>query len=111
MKNITIKEIQEWEKSFSIKKSIPQNEEESFKIGICKLIEEVGEVSKALIENKWYDIQAEISDVIIFACKLANAVEKFHNQKDLSSVIIKKISNCEKGKYDSKNKKLIKPKL
>jgi len=110
MENITIKEIQEWEKSFVKNKGISEQEETSIKIAICKLTEEVGEVAKALIEGKWDEIQAEIADVIIFACKMANIAEKFHNSENLSSVIEKKIGYCETRTYNPNFKKFDKPK-
>lgn len=109
-KQITIKEIQEWEKSFVKNKGISEHEETVVKIAICKLTEEVGEVAKALIEGKWDEIQAEVADVIIFACKMANVAEKFHNAEDLTSVIKKKIRYCETRTYDSSSKKFNKPK-
>ena len=108
-KQITIKEIQEWEKSFVKKKGISEHEETSIKIAICKLTEEVGEVAKALIEGKWDEIQAEVADVIVFACKMANIAEKFHNSEDLTTVIKKKIGYCETRTYNPKSKKFDKP--
>lgn len=111
MKNdITIKKIQEWEKSFVKNKGISEKEEISLKIAICKLTEEVGEVAKAILEEKWEEVPAEVADVIIFACKMANIAEKFHRSEDLTSVIIKKMGYCETRKYDSKIKKFDKPK-
>lgn len=108
--NITIRDIQEWEKSFVKKKGIAEQEEVSVKIAICKLTEEVGEVAKALIEGKWDEIQAEVADVIVFACKMANIAEKFHNSEDLTAVIQKKIGYCESRTYDASSKKFDKPK-
>lgn len=109
-KQITIKEIQKWEKFFVKNKRIPEHEETALKIAICKLTEEVGEVAKALIEGKWDEIQAEVADVIVFACKMANIAEKFHNAEDLTSVIKKKIGYCETRTYDFNSKKFNKPK-
>ena len=106
---ITISDIQEWERSFAKRKGISEKEEEAIKIGICKLVEEVGEVSKALIEDKWDEIQAEIADVIVFACKMANIAEKFHNAEELSNVIARKIDYCETRKYDPSVRKFDKP--
>lgn len=91
------------------RKGISEEEETATKIAICKLVEEVGEVSKALIENNWDEIQAEIADVIIFSCKMANIAEKFHNVDKLSDVISRKIDYCETRKYDSNIKKFDKP--
>ncbi len=109
-KKIAISDIQEWEKSFVERKGISEDEEEAIKIAICKLTEEVGEVSKALIENRWDEIQAEVADVIIFACKIANIAEKFHKTDKLSEVIGKKINYCEKRDYDAGSRKFNKPK-
>jgi NTP pyrophosphatase (non-canonical NTP hydrolase) len=106
---ITIYDIQEWEKSFVERKGISEKEEIAIKIGMCKLVEEVGEVSKALIEDNWEEIQAELADVIIFACKMGNIAEKFHNTDKLSNVIARKINYCETRKYNPKIKKFDKP--
>ena len=106
---VTISDIQNWEKSFVKRKGISEEEETATKIAICKLVEEVGKVSKALIENNWDEIQAEIADVIIFSCKMANIAEKFHNVDKLSDVISRKIDYCETRKYDSNIKKFDKP--
>ena len=107
---ITISDIQEWEKSFVKRKGISEEKAVAIKIGLCKLIEEVGEVSKALIEDKWDEIQAEVADVIIFACKIANIAEKFHNADKLSNVIARKINYCETREYNPEIKKFDKPK-
>ena len=48
-KEITINDIQKWERSFTKRKGITQNEETAIKIAVFKLIEEVGEVSKAIL--------------------------------------------------------------
>jgi NTP pyrophosphatase (non-canonical NTP hydrolase) len=109
-KDITIRDIQEWEKSFVKNRGISEAEETSIKIALCKLTEEVGEVAKALIEEKWKEIPAEVADVIIFACKMANIAEKFHGSEDLTSVIKKKIGYCETRTYNSDSKKFDKPK-
>ena len=71
-KEITINDIQEWEKSFTKRKGISQNEETAIKIAMFKLTEEVGEVAKAVLEENWKEVPAEVSDVIVFACKVAN---------------------------------------
>lgn len=109
-KQITIDEIQKWEKSFVERKGISEQEEAAVKIAICKLAEEIGEVAKALLESKWNEIQAEVADVIVFACKVANIAEKFHNSENLTSVINKKLGYCENRTYDSASKKFDKPK-
>lgn len=108
--DITIKEIQEWEKSFVKNKGISENEEFSTKAAICKLTEEVGEVAKAILEENWEEVPAEVADVIVFACKVANVAEKFHNANDLTETIKKKMSYCETRNYDFKSSKLNKPK-
>lgn len=108
--HITINEIQEWEKSFAKRKGVSEQEEIAVKIAICKLTEEVGEVAKALLEDEWNDIQAEIADVIVFACKMANIAEKFHGSEDLTSVIQKKLGYCENRTYNPNIKKFDKPK-
>jgi len=108
-KDITIKDIQEWERSFVKNKGISEKEEISVKIALCKLTEEVGEVAKALLEGKWEEIPAEIADVIVFACKMANIAEKFHGSEDLTSVLKKKMRYCEARTYDSDSKKFNKP--
>lgn len=107
---ITIEEIQKWEKSFAEKKGISEQEKTAIKIAICKLTEEVGEVAKALLEEKWEEVQAEVADVIVFACKVANTAEKFHNSENLTSVIKKKMDYCENRTYNSEYKKFDKPK-
>jgi len=109
-KDITIREIQEWEKSFVRNKGISEVEETSVRITLCKLTEEVGEVAKALLEGHWDGMQAEVTDVIVFACKMANIAEKFHNADDLSAVMRKKMGYCETRTYDPKSKKFDKPK-
>jgi len=107
--NITIRDIQEWEKSFVKNKGISEKEESSIKIAMFKLTEEVGEVAKAVLEEKWEELPSEVADVIVFACKMANIAEKFHNTEDLSSVIRKKMGYCETRTYDPDLKKFDKP--
>ena len=109
-KNLTIKEIQEWERSFTKKKHISQKEEEAIKIAIFKLVEETGEVAKAILEENWDEVPAEVSDVIVFACKIANIAEEFHKTDTLTNVMRRKIEYCEKRKYDTKIRKFDKPK-
>jgi len=106
---MNIKEIQEWEKSFSKRKGIAQDEETAIKIAILKLMEETGEVAKAILEKKWNEVPAEISDLIIFACRIANIAEEFHDVESLNSVLEKKMKYCEKRKYNIENKKFDKP--
>jgi len=109
-KQITIKEIQEWEKSFTKKKGISQKEQKAVMIAILKLMEETGEVAKAVLEGNWKEVPAEVSDVIVFACKVANIAEEFHNSEDLTSVIKKKLEYCKGRTYDSGSKKFDKQK-
>ena len=105
-----IKEIQNWEKNFSRKKGINLKKDEQIKIAILKLTEEVGEVSKAILENRWNEIQAEISDVIIFACKIANIAEDIYKTDKLEDVLKRKMKYCEIRTLDKKSKKFNKPK-
>jgi len=108
-KEITINDIQEWEKSFTKRKGISQNEETAIKIAMFKLTEEVGEVAKAVLEENWKEVPAEVSDVIVFACKVANIAEKFHKVEKLNDVLQKKLNYCETRKYNAKIKKFDKP--
>jgi len=104
-----IKEIQNWERNFSRKKGINFKKNEQIKIAILKLTEEVGEVSKAILENRWNEIQAEISDVIIFACKIANIAEDIYKTDKLEDVLKRKMKYCEIRTFDKKSKKFNKP--
>jgi len=110
MKNITIKQIQKWERSFVKRKGIEQDKDDAIKTALFKLIEEVGEVTKAVHENKWSEVPAEVSDVIVFACKVANIAEDFYGEEELTNVLKRKIDYCETRTYDKKNKKFDKPK-
>lgn len=109
-KEITINDIQKWERSFTKRKGITQNEETAIKIAVFKLIEEVGEVSKAILEEQWDEVPAEVSDIIVFACKVANLAEKFHKTEKLNNVLQRKMNYCETRKYNAKIKKFDKPK-
>jgi len=106
---MTIKEIQEWEKAFVRKQGFSQKEEPLIKAAVFKLIEEVGEVAKAVLEEKWDEVPAEVSDVIVFACKVANIAEEFHHTDKLTNVLERKMRYCDERKYDTKTKKLNKP--
>lgn len=110
MKHITIGEIQKWEKDFTKKKGISVSENVASFIAICKLMEEVGETSKDFLEGNWDEIQAEVADVIVFACKVANIAEEFHSAQPLQQVIEKKLKYCESRVYNKSSKKLDKPK-
>jgi len=105
-----ILDIQKWEKDFSKKKGIALDEETAKFIAISKLVEEVGETSKDLLEGNWKEIQAEVCDVIVFACKIANIAEEHHQAEPLEKVLEKKLGYCETRKYNKKTKKLDKPK-
>jgi len=105
-----IQDIQNWEKDFSQKKGIKFKKEEQIKIAIFKLIEEIGEVSKAILENRWDEVQAEVSDVIIFACKIANIAEDFYQTDKLENVLKRKMDYCEKRTFNKNSKKFNKPK-
>ena len=107
---LTIKQVQDWEKSFVKKKGIVLDEDANIKIAVYKLMEEVGEVTKALLEGNWDEIQAEISDVIIFACKIANIAEELHRANKLTDVLRRKMRYCETRTYDKKKTKFNKPK-
>lgn len=109
-KEITINDIQKQEKSFTKKKGISQDENTAIKIAVFKLTEEVGEVAKAVLEEQWNEVPAEVSDVIVFACKVANIAEKFHKTESLNNVLQKKLNYCETRKYNKKIKKFDKPK-
>jgi len=104
-----ISDIQKWERDFSKKKGVFLDEENALKIAIFKLTEEVGEVCKAILEKKWNEVPAEITDVIVFACKVANIAEDFHDTEKLTKVLRKKLKYCEKRTYNKQNKKMDKP--
>ncbi|HOR01877.1 MAG TPA: MazG-like family protein [Candidatus Woesebacteria bacterium] len=104
-----ISDIQKWERDFSLRKGIAQDEEKSLKIATLKLSEEVGEVCKAILEKKWEEVPAEITDVIVFACKIANIAEDFHNTKKLEKVLKKKLEYSETRKYNPQINKMNKP--
>lgn len=104
-----ISDIQKWERDFSLRKGVSQDENKALKIATLKLSEEVGEVYKAILEDRWEEVPAEITDVIVFACKIANIAEDFHNTQNLTTVIGKKIDYCEKRTYDKDKNKMNKP--
>lgn len=106
---MNIGDIQQWERDFVKKKGIaPDEKKESF-IAICKLSEEVGELAKDLLEGNWAEIQAEVADVIIFACKVANIAEDFHNTEKLTEVFKEKMGFCDTRTYNPHTNKLDKP--
>jgi len=104
-----IKEIQDWERNFAKRKGVDLKEDELIKVAICKLIEETGEVAKAILENHWDEVQTEISDVIIFACKIANIAEDIYETDKLEDVLERKMKYCETRTFDKKSKKFNKP--
>jgi NTP pyrophosphatase (non-canonical NTP hydrolase) len=104
-----IADIQKWERDFSLKKGIAHDEEKSIKIATLKLSEEVGEVCKAILEKKWEEVPAEVTDVIVFACKIANIAEDFHGTEKLEEVLKKKIEYCESRTYNPSINKMDKP--
>lgn len=105
-----ITDIQKWERDFSLKKGIAQDEDKSIKIATLKLAEEVGEVCKAILEKKWEEVPAEVTDVIIFACKIANIAEDFHGAEKLEEVLKKKLEYSETRTYNPQINKMDKPK-
>ncbi|HHX99158.1 TPA: hypothetical protein GX533_00515 [Candidatus Dojkabacteria bacterium] len=107
---MNIKDIQTWERDFTKRKGIAQDEEKAVKIAMLKLTEEVGEVSKAILEKDWDGVLAEVTDVIVFACKVANIAEDFHNTEKLVDVMKEKIEYSEKRTYDKEKNKFDKPK-
>jgi len=109
-KQITIKDIQKWERDFCKKKGITFNNNEQMRIALLKLMEEVGETSKAVLEKKWDEILAEVADVIVFACKVANIVEDNHSKEKLEDIMKRKLDYCEERTYNAKIRKFDKPK-
>jgi len=104
-----ISDIQKWERDFSLKKGIAQDEDKSTKIATLKLVEEVGEVCKAILEKKWEEVPAEVTDVIVFACKIANIAEDFHGAEKLEEVLKKKLEYSETRTYNPEINKMNKP--
>jgi NTP pyrophosphatase (non-canonical NTP hydrolase) len=106
---MNIKDIQTWERDFTKRKGIAQDEEKAVKIAMLKLTEEVGEVSKAILEKDWDGVLAEVTDVIVFACKVANIAEDFHHTEKLVDVMKEKIEYSEKRTYNKEKNKFDKP--
>lgn len=104
-----IEEIQAWEKSFVKKKDIAPDEKKASFIAICKLMEESGEMAKDLLEGNWAEIQSEVTDIIVFACKVANIAEEFHGANPLPEVMRRKIEFSEERTYNKATNKLDKP--
>ena len=107
---LTLKEIQIWEKDFCKKKKLDLDKNSQIKVATLKLTEEVGEVMKAILEDKWNEVPAEISDVIVFACKISNIAEEFFGADSLEDVFLRKMKYSEKRKFKKGFKKLNKPK-
>lgn len=114
MNNITIKEIQEWEKDFSKRKGLPPTDKsdshQAMVVGFLKLSEEVGELAEVLLRKQYKEIPAEVADVLIFACKIGKIAEDYFNETPLSDEIRAKIDYAEKREYDKLSKDLTKPK-
>ena len=72
-------------------------------------MEETGEVARAILESRWNEVQAEISDVIVFACKIANIAEDIYKADKLEDVLKRKIKYCETRIFDKRSKKFNKP--
>ena len=110
--NMRIKDIQYWERDFVKSKGFSSNKEDQIKIAVSKLVEETAEVVKAVLGGQWKEVQAEVSDVIIFACKIANVAEDFFDADELEKVLKRKIEYSETRELDSKRglNKLNKPK-
>jgi len=106
---MNISDIQKWERDFSQRKGIALDENKALKIATLKLMEEVGEVCKAIIEKKWDEVPAEVTDVIVFACKIANIAEDFHQAEPLTKVMEEKLDYCESRTYDPQINKMNKP--
>ncbi|NLZ24530.1 hypothetical protein GX888_02170 [Candidatus Dojkabacteria bacterium] len=106
---MNIKDIQEWEKDFSRRKGISNDYDKSLNIATLKLGEETGEVFKAILEKEWEDVLIECCDVLVFVCKIANIMEKFHNTKTFEQVISEKLNYCESRTYNTETNKMDKP--
>lgn len=109
-KQITIKQIQDWERNFCKEKGITFDKDEQMRIALFKLMEEMGETAKAVLEKEWDDILAEVADVIVFACKVANVTEDNYTKDKLEKVMKRKLNYCEGRTYDAKIRKFNKPK-
>ena len=112
--DITIKEIQEWEKSFSKRKGLPPTDKsdshQAMIVGFLKLSEEVGELAEVLLRKQYDEIPAEVADILIFACKIGKIAEDYFGKGSLSDEIKAKIDYAEKREYDKLSKDLTKPK-
>lgn len=112
--DITIREIQEWEKNFARRKGLPPTDKsdsyQTMMIGFLKLSEEVGELAEALLRKQYEEIPAEVADILIFACKIGKIAEDYFGQTSLSNELKSKIDYTEKREYDQSSKDLTKPK-
>lgn len=112
--DVTIKEIQEWEKKFAKRKGLPPTDKsdsnQAMIVGFLKLSEEVGELAEVLLRKQYEEIPAEISDILIFACKIGKIAEDYYNQSPLSEELRAKIDYAEKRVYKQSSKDLTKPK-
>jgi len=112
--DITIREIQEWEKNFAKRKGLPPTDksdsEQAMLVGFLKLSEEVGELAESLLRRQYDEIPAEVSDILIFACKIGKIAEDYFGQPSLSEELQAKIAYAEERKYDKSSGDLTKPK-
>ncbi|MCX6764174.1 MAG: hypothetical protein NTU58_00475 [Candidatus Nealsonbacteria bacterium] len=112
--DITIKEIQKWEKNFSKRKGLPPTDKsdahQSMIVGFLKLSEEVGELAEVLLRKQYDEIPAEVADILIFACKIGKIAEDYFGKSSLPCEIRAKINYAEKREYDKSSKDLTKPK-
>jgi NTP pyrophosphatase (non-canonical NTP hydrolase) len=112
--DITIREIQEWEKSFSKRKGLPPTDKsdshQAMIVGFLKLAEEVGELAEALLRKQYEEIPSEVADILIFACKIGKIVEDYFGQSPLSEEVRAKINYAEKREYNKSSQDLTKPK-
>jgi NTP pyrophosphatase (non-canonical NTP hydrolase) len=108
--DITIKEIQEWEKKFAFKKGLPPQKKdevnEALTAGFLKLVEEVGELSENILRKRYDGCMEELSDIMIFTSKIGKLLEDYYNQPPLSDVLNAKIEHSEKREFDKKEYKL-----
>lgn len=113
MVNLTISEIQEWEKEFSKRKGLPPTDKsdsyQALIVGFLKLSEEVGELAETILRKQYDEMPAEVADILIFACKIGKVVEDYYDQPSLSSEIKQKIDYAEKREYNVSSKDLTKP--
>lgn len=54
-------------------------------------------------------MKAEVTDVIVFTCKVANIAEESHGADSMTEVMKRKIEFSEKRTYNKETNKLDKP--